>query len=588
MAISHIADGAVVTGTVSVIPAVPTNIAGDLLYATITWYPGPSNVTTITPPAGWTQVDQGLSSAQAVCTTYRRISNGSEPGTYTWSFSPAAFSAGQISSYRGVDQTTPININGNNNGASTAPTAPSVTTTVTNTWLLTSFAIAANSSITLTGPGACNQRALQQPVGATTTGLYLGDQILAASGASGTVVGSLNSSDAWAAVNAALQPAVITIASASTPQPPQATRIIQNFGMQPLRLLGFWDFPPFQAAQPIGYPVTLPPPIAAIIQNFSPRVWPVGFWDSRVVSAANPVGPSPARAIPIAAILKNWSQWLSPIPTWTPSLFNPANPPAIPSPNAVPIAAILSNFSMPLLRVPAFGTGFNSSFPQAFPTPPAPNIPAIIGNFSARVFPQGFISAWSGAPFVPQGYPTAPAPNIPQILLNFGPRVLALPPRLAYETATVIVPSVGPSPSALPIAAIVQGWTPRRIFPPYSDSWNFSIPPPPIGYPTPPAPNVRQILLNFYPQPPNLIIPFYGSGIFVPIPTPVPGGLHSAFTLIIADSFRYLLLSAGSELTRPLILADDMLFFLESAAPALAVNLQLAATAHNITLVSVG
>lgn len=202
--VTHIADSSVATGSTSVIVTVPTNITNDLLYATIAWYPGAANATTITPPAGWTLVDQGLISAQGVCTTYYRFSNGSEPANYTWSFSTGAFASGETSSYRGVNTLTPINANGNNNGASTSPTGPSVTTTITNTWLLTSFAVAANGGITITGPVADNQRALLNPVGATTTGLFMGDQVIAATGATGTQVGTLNSSDSWASVTAAL------------------------------------------------------------------------------------------------------------------------------------------------------------------------------------------------------------------------------------------------------------------------------------------------------------------------------------------------------------------------------------------------
>lgn len=529
------------------VPALSTSVSvslgsgvsnGDLIVVAIVT----TAVEGVTPPAGYTlKVSTGFTGGAINIFIHTwRTGDATSGLSFTFASSSAVW---VTAAYVGVNTAITAFPHGSQaNALSSTGTSPTIAPITASDMLLMFYGAGLNDTYSAPSVGSINIQANET----TLDSVCIADFALTSSGFTGAQTITLSTSVANVGVQMALPP----LLAFPTPPAPQISSIIVNFGPKPVLPIGFWDFAPFQAAQPIGYPVTLPPPIAAIIQNFSPRVWPVGFWDSRVVSAAQPVGPSPARAIPIAAILKNWSQWLSPIPTWTPSLFNPANPPAIPSPNAVPIAAILSNFSMRLLRVPAFGTGFNSSFPQAFPTPPAP--------------------------------------NIPQILLNFGPRVLALPPRLAYETATIVAPSVGPSPSALPIAAIVQGWTPRRIFPPYSDSWNFSIPPPPIGYPTPPAPNVRQILLNFYPQPPNLIIPFYGSGIFVPIPTPVPGGLHSAFTLIIADSFRYLLLSAGSELTRPLILADDMLFFLESAAPALAVNLQLAATAHNITLVSVG
>ena len=94
--------------TTSVNVAKPTStVSGDFLLAQILYQNGTS-VATLTPPSGWTLVrrtDNGTALGQAI---YYRFAGGSEPTSYTWTFSSSTVAAGGIARYTGVDPTTPF------------------------------------------------------------------------------------------------------------------------------------------------------------------------------------------------------------------------------------------------------------------------------------------------------------------------------------------------------------------------------------------------------------------------------------------------------------------------------------------------
>jgi len=111
-----------------------------------------SSTVTINPPSGWTLLNRvnqstGDSNAQAI---YYRVVTGTEPASYTWNFSPAVFGAvGGIVTYRGVSTSSPINVNGGNvTASSTTHTATGVTTTVSNTMIVTAHSFASSASWT--------------------------------------------------------------------------------------------------------------------------------------------------------------------------------------------------------------------------------------------------------------------------------------------------------------------------------------------------------------------------------------------------------------------------------------------------------
>jgi len=124
--------------------------------------PDPRDIA-VTPPAGWAlagatgRMDQ-LNSTPSGLAVYWKLAGGAEPASYAWTFSCINVSgtdscnglggpnraAGGIVSFSGVDTTTPIG--GIESGAPSGNTAtqatPSINTTVANTMLVTSHAIA--------------------------------------------------------------------------------------------------------------------------------------------------------------------------------------------------------------------------------------------------------------------------------------------------------------------------------------------------------------------------------------------------------------------------------------------------------------
>ncbi len=145
------ASGAAPSGTLTLTVPVPgATLSGDLLVATIAVRPSTS---TITAPAGWTlrirtNQSSGVANAQAI---YYRVATGSEPASYSWTFSTSTGSAGGMVAFSGVDPVTPIDVSaGTANSSSLSQPAPSVTTTVANTMVVTSHSM--SSSATWTPP----------------------------------------------------------------------------------------------------------------------------------------------------------------------------------------------------------------------------------------------------------------------------------------------------------------------------------------------------------------------------------------------------------------------------------------------------
>jgi hypothetical protein len=121
-------------------------ILNDVMIASIGFSPNTLAITT--PPAGWTlvnRVDNTNANANSLA-VYRLAAGAAEPASYTWTFSAAGYLAGGILTFSGVDTTTPVDVeNGNCTQQGSCATAtlshatPSVTTTVINTMLVTSY-----------------------------------------------------------------------------------------------------------------------------------------------------------------------------------------------------------------------------------------------------------------------------------------------------------------------------------------------------------------------------------------------------------------------------------------------------------------
>jgi hypothetical protein len=186
--------------------AVPAGtLANDVMIASITFRPcsatsGGACTTTITPPAGWTQVNTVTDQTTGGGTggfgnrlfVYRRVAGASEPANYTWTLGGTpvhAGAAGGMISFSGVDTASPVVAEaGQVTPSLTSHAAPSVDTgAVINTMLVSSHS--ANSSTLWTPPGGMTERvdaaslAVPNDLGLA---LEMNHELRAAAGATGT------------------------------------------------------------------------------------------------------------------------------------------------------------------------------------------------------------------------------------------------------------------------------------------------------------------------------------------------------------------------------------------------------------------
>lgn len=162
------ASGLAASGAIPLTISVPAGtLQNDVMVAAIAARP---NTVTVTPPAGWTalpRIDQATATASSLLIYYRVATASDVVGgvTYTWCLNSAAppactggagtaptGGAGGITSFGGVDTTTPIGTvyNGQTVVAGTSFPAPALTTTVANTMVMTHHEFA--SSMTWANP----------------------------------------------------------------------------------------------------------------------------------------------------------------------------------------------------------------------------------------------------------------------------------------------------------------------------------------------------------------------------------------------------------------------------------------------------
>ena len=144
--------------------------------------------------------------------TYYKVAGGSEPADYAWGISAAGNWTVGISTYRGVDNTTPIDVHAvQGNASSTSATAPTITTTVNNARLVAIYA-SKNGTPVAAPPGTMTERIdFSTAVGTTTqAGLEMADETFATAGATGTRVATLSAATINLGRLMALRPAVTT------------------------------------------------------------------------------------------------------------------------------------------------------------------------------------------------------------------------------------------------------------------------------------------------------------------------------------------------------------------------------------------
>jgi large repetitive protein len=200
---------------------VPTGVAlNDLLLAQVT-FRSAAGLGLSAPVCGcWTLIRRddvntagGSYLSQAL---YYHVATSSEPSTYTWTLGAGTQRAtGGIIGYAGVNDSSPVDVHGgatDNTGASSTPTAPSVTTTVANDMLVGFFGI--RSGDTFAPPGGMNEE--WDTLSGGSPASEAADALQAAFGASGTKQATATGGAAnWIAQLVALKPDV-TPPSANT------------------------------------------------------------------------------------------------------------------------------------------------------------------------------------------------------------------------------------------------------------------------------------------------------------------------------------------------------------------------------------
>lgn len=209
-------------GTTSLTLSVPAGSAGDLLVAVVGIKENPSTAT----PAGWTKIIAGFNQCvsasdpqlgiRAQLNSWWKIADGTETSvTFTYGAQVIRQACGAILRYSGVDQSNPIDVSACDKGTSTAPTAPSVTTTAADDRVLRLVVCDAEdarslftsepatkrfelASTTVFGPGTAYT--IDAVVSAGS------DEARAAAGPTGTAAWALPSAEQWAAQTVAIRP----------------------------------------------------------------------------------------------------------------------------------------------------------------------------------------------------------------------------------------------------------------------------------------------------------------------------------------------------------------------------------------------
>lgn len=145
------ASSASITSGTTVTVTKPTGtVAGDVMVATVIARPVGA---TITAPTGWVLVRSTSQSAgpSIKFATYYKVAGASEPANYTWTLGGSANSGVVVGvgSFSGVDNTSPINVEGGNTTAfGYIHRANGVTTTLANTMVVSSHGFPSSSPFT--------------------------------------------------------------------------------------------------------------------------------------------------------------------------------------------------------------------------------------------------------------------------------------------------------------------------------------------------------------------------------------------------------------------------------------------------------
>ncbi|HKO73924.1 MAG TPA: hypothetical protein VJU01_01285, partial [Gaiellaceae bacterium] len=170
------------TGATSVSVTKPTGVqANDLLVAHVMVT---GNVTASIAGSGWTAVQSGSAANAATQASFYKIAGGSEPASYSFTWTGSQAAAATVTAYYGVKSSGALDVSSTvaSTNNTTTVTANGVTTTANDDIVLAFFGSASNSSYT--PPGGWNERG-----DVNTTGISgsTADEIKVTAGGTGNV-----------------------------------------------------------------------------------------------------------------------------------------------------------------------------------------------------------------------------------------------------------------------------------------------------------------------------------------------------------------------------------------------------------------
>ncbi|MFA5365655.1 MAG: hypothetical protein WC325_10795, partial [Candidatus Bathyarchaeia archaeon] len=132
----NVADSTATSGTLAQINKPAGTIQNDFMMALlVSTISNDAGTSMVVAPTGWTLLTdytQETYSGQHVY-IYWKIAGASEPSSYTWTWASSCGWVAQITTFRGVDTASPINVAGTvQQESSSSPTSPSITTSASN------------------------------------------------------------------------------------------------------------------------------------------------------------------------------------------------------------------------------------------------------------------------------------------------------------------------------------------------------------------------------------------------------------------------------------------------------------------------
>lgn len=180
------------------IPVPSGTQAGDVMLATLAARP---SGTTFTAPSGWTALADTTQSNDITSrmATYWRIATSSEPSSYAWGLGGPTSTGvvGNMASFSGADESGPIDVSASAlTGSGYSHQAPSVTTTVDNTMLVTAHEFTSSPGNWTPPSGMTEAVDMASQARPSTTGISMevNYQAITAAGATGTRTATASSS----------------------------------------------------------------------------------------------------------------------------------------------------------------------------------------------------------------------------------------------------------------------------------------------------------------------------------------------------------------------------------------------------------